>query len=161
MVLNTKKIRFQIFFHNSKEKKMATSTNNFSLAPELLADTIPLKSIGGNTLSLCYLGLMNNQHFPWLIMVPQQANLREIIDLSKTDQHKLMDEISLVSNQMKTIFAPHKLNVAALGNMVAQLHIHIIARNENDAAWPNPVWGHAPTKPYDEEEKLKIINRLK
>lgn len=140
---------------------MVTSSNNFSLAPELLADTIPLKSIGGNSLSLCYLGLMNNQHFPWLIMVPQQAGLREIIDLSNADQHKLMDEISLVSNQMQTIFATHKLNVAALGNKVAQLHIHIIARNKNDAAWPNPVWGHAPTKPYGEEEKLKIINRLK
>ncbi len=140
---------------------MTGTTTKFSLAPELLRDTIPLKSINGNSLSLCYLGLMNNQHFPWLIMVPQLPNLKEIIDLSRSDQHKLMDEIALVSNHIQVVFSPDKLNVAALGNMVAQLHIHIIARTQNDTAWPNPVWGHAPTKPYSEEEKLRAINRLK
>lgn len=140
---------------------MTNLPNNFTLAHELKRDTIPLKSIGGNALSLCYLGLMNNQYFPWLILVPQQENLKEIIDLSSTNQHQLMDEISLVSKHMQAIFSPEKLNIAALGNMVSQLHIHVIARNKNDKAWPNPVWGHAPTEPYSEAEKLKIIDLLK
>ncbi len=153
----------KIKFFPQRERKifMTNLPNKFTLAAELKRDTIPLKTIGGNALSLCYLGLMNNQYFPWLILVPQEENLKEIIELSKPNQHQLMDEIALVSNHMQSIFSPEKLNVAALGNMVPQLHIHIIARNKNDKAWPNPVWGHAPIEPYNEAEKQKIIALIK
>ena len=139
---------------------MLDPNNNFTLAPELKRDTIPLTSINGNHLSLCYLGLMNNQRFPWLIMVPQLANLKEIIDLDDENQIKLMSEIALVSREMKAIFTPFKLNIAALGNMVSQLHIHVIARFENDAAWPNPVWGQGEAVSYSNKEKNKMIMRL-
>lgn len=140
---------------------MTNKKNNFTLAPELKRDTTPLKTINGTPLSLCYLGLMNDQRFPWLIMVPQLANLTEIIDLNEENQLILMQEITLISKEMKRIFTPHKLNIAALGNMVSQLHIHIIARYQTDEAWPNPVWGQGQVNPYNEEEKIKMIERLK
>lgn len=139
---------------------MTNQKNNFTLAPELKRDTIPLKSINGNPLSLCYLGLMNDQRFPWLIIVPQQPNLIEIIDLDEENRLKLMEEISLISREMKHILSPDKLNIAALGNMVSQLHIHIIARYKNDEAWPNPIWGQGQVNPYEKEEKIKMIERL-
>lgn len=103
---------------------------------------------------------MNDQRFPWLILVPQQPNLIEIIDLDEASQLQLMEEISLISREMKQIFSPDKLNIAALGNMVSQLHIHIIARYKNDEAWPNPIWGQGQANPYKKEEKIKMIERL-
>lgn len=93
-------------------------------------------------LELCELRLQNEDRFPWVILVPNRDNVSELIDLNEAEQTLLMQEISKVSKAMQIIFSPDKLNVATLGNIVKQLHIHIIARYENDAAWPNPVWGH-------------------
>ena len=110
-------------------------------------------------LSLSKLLLVNNSLFPWVILVPKQNNLKELIDLSEKDRIILMDEISLISEAMKKIFSPDKLNVAALGNIVEQLHIHIIARYKNDPAWPNPTFGFAKQK-YSQERQKEIINQL-
>ena len=108
----------------------------FTLDPILENDTHELA-----TLPLSTLRLMDDARFPWVILVPMQPNLVELIDLSAKDQAQLIKEIALVSEKIKTLYNPRKLNVAALGNQVRQLHIHIIARFENDTAWPGPVWG--------------------
>lgn len=123
----------------------------FTLHPKLRSDTIFIKD-----LELCQVLLMDNCCFPWLILVPRQQNKIELIDLDVQDQHRLTDEIVLVSNMTKKLFSPDKLNIATLGNQVSQLHIHVIARFKNDIAWPNPVWGYEK-KRYDEAEKKKIM----
>lgn len=140
---------------------MAIERNTFNLAPELKRDTEQLTSINGHSLSLCYMGIMNDKRYPWLILVPQKNNLTEIIDLTASDRHQLMDEITLVSEQMKSLFTPYKLNIGAIGNLVPQLHIHIIARQKTDHAWPNPVWGIGETQNYSELELQNLIAHIK
>jgi len=92
-------------------------------------------------LTLSRILLSKNSLFPWLILVPMQNGLREIVDLSETDRGLLIEEISLLSKVMQEIFKPEKLNIASFGNIVPQLHIHIIARHSNDSAWPESVFG--------------------
>lgn len=128
----------------------------FQLDSQLKKDTFFVKD-----LKLCQVLLMNNALYPWFILVPKKADLIEIIDLSKEDQILLMEEISLVSKILKHHLKPKKLNVANLGNMVPQLHIHIIARFENDATFPKPVWANSENKPYQEQELEKIIEWAK
>lgn len=140
---------------------MAIERNTFNLAPELKRDTEQLTSINGHSLSLCYMGIMNDKRYPWLILVPQKNNLTEIIDLTASDRHQLMDEITLVSEQMKSLFTPYKLNIGAIGNLVPQLHIHIIARQKTDHAWPNPVWGIGDAQKYSELELESLMAEIK
>ena len=128
----------------------------FELHPQLLADTIEIFS-----LSLCRVLLMNDSTYPWLILVPERAGAREIHTLSETDQHTLMREISHVAAVMETLFEADKMNVAALGNMVPQLHIHIIARHIGDAAWPGPVWGKVSAKAYEGAELEACATKIK
>jgi len=85
--------------------------------------------------------LMNDARFPWLILVPRRAGMRDLIDLAPAEQHVLLDEIGSCSTALRNMDRPDKLNIAALGNVVAQLHVHVIARKMHDAAWPRPVWG--------------------
>lgn len=108
---------------------------DFQLDPTLDADTIPL-----GRLALCRVLLMNDARFPWLILVPERAGAAELIDLSGADRVLLMEEIATASHALKRTFDPDKLNVAALGNRVRQLHVHVIARFVSDQAWPGPVW---------------------
>jgi diadenosine tetraphosphate (Ap4A) HIT family hydrolase len=107
----------------------------FVLHPTLAKDTVPV-----GDLPLCRVLLMNSRHFPWLVLVPRREALRELFDLSEADHRVLSDEIHKVSRQFRELTGAHKMNVAALGNIVPQLHIHVIARFKEDAAWPNPVW---------------------
>ncbi len=111
-------------------------------------------------LPLCNVRLMNNKRFPWLILVPRVAGASEWIDLDRAQQHRLSDEIAVVSHILNALTTPDKLNIAALGNQVAQLHVHLIARYKADAAWPNPVWGGA-SEPYSEEEARRFGYELK
>jgi diadenosine tetraphosphate (Ap4A) HIT family hydrolase len=111
-------------------------------------------------LTLCCVILVDNANFPWIILIPKQNNLKEIIDLNQNDQIILMKEISYISKLVKELFHPDKLNIAALGNIVEQLHVHIIARFKNDISWPNPVFGK-DKKNYNSNEYLAIINKLK
>ena len=108
----------------------------FKLDVRLVEDTIYLLE-----LSLCRVLLMNDSRYPWLILVPRFNGLKEIHDLSKGDQGNLMFEITKTTRIIEKLFTPDKINVAALGNSVSQLHIHIIARFKTDEAWPGPVWG--------------------
>jgi diadenosine tetraphosphate (Ap4A) HIT family hydrolase len=110
--------------------------SDFVLDAQLAADTLAL-----GQLDLCSLRLMNDARFPWLILVPQKYGLVEMIDLAKSDRDQLFDEVAAVSEGLKRIFQPDKINIAALGNQVKQLHVHVIARFVSDAAWPKPVWG--------------------
>ena len=108
----------------------------FVLDSRLIADTHHL-----GDLELSRVLLMDDARFPWLILVPRRANARDLIDLSREDQHILLDEIDRCARVLQTLDRPDKLNIAALGNVVAQLHVHVIARFTGDAAWPRPIWG--------------------
>ena len=123
----------------------------FTLAPELARDCIEVVDW-----PLCKVLLMNDSQYPWFILVPRKPNLKESIDLDDVDQLMLMKESAKLSQLLKEVFNPDKLNVAALGNMVPQLHIHHIARFKNDAAWPAPVWGKHPAQPYTDEQLAKL-----
>lgn len=101
-------------------------------------------------LTLCQLLLMNDATYPWMILVPDRPDLKDFHDLEAEDHLAVMAEITLVSRILQDLFEPDKINVAALGNMVGQLHIHVIARQKKDPAWPGPVWGAVPATPYDE-----------
>lgn len=115
----------------------------FALDPRLTADT---HRVGD--LELARVLLMDDARFPWLILVPRRAHLRELIDLDAGMQQLLLAEIDRCARVLRTLDKPDKLNIAALGNVVAQLHVHVIARHANDAAWPRPVWGFGERETY-------------
>jgi diadenosine tetraphosphate (Ap4A) HIT family hydrolase len=127
----------------------------FTLDSRLENDT---HSIG--YLGLCQILLMDDARFPWLILVPTKPNLSEIIDLSEDEQALLMREISQCSLALKSLFSPDKLNIAALGNQVNQLHVHIIARFVSDEAWPNPVWGRGERQSYPPHMSGSLVDRI-
>jgi diadenosine tetraphosphate (Ap4A) HIT family hydrolase len=130
----------------------------YELHPQLAADTHPLASLG-----LCELRLMDDANYPWLVLVPRVAEARELVDLDAAQRHRLTDEIDLAARLLRDAFRPHKLNVAALGNLVPQLHVHVIAREENDPAWPAPVWGRVAARPYPPEmlvERVRLLRGL-
>lgn len=97
---------------------------------------------------LCRILLMNDSTFPWLIMVPRRHGIQEIHELSADDRHALTEEIAMVAQRLQNMTGAAKMNVAALGNVVHQLHVHVIARGPGDPAWPKPIWGQCPPKPY-------------
>jgi len=119
------------------------------LHPQLQNDCVVL-----GKLSLCAVLLMPDAHYPWLILVPQRENICETHDLCEEDQQQLMRESCFVSQTLKDIFHADKINVAALGNMVPQLHVHHVVRFKDDVAWPAPVWGAHSAKPYP----LSVLN---
>jgi diadenosine tetraphosphate (Ap4A) HIT family hydrolase len=114
------------------------------LHPRLAADTIALAEW-----SLSRVRLMNDQRYGWIVLVPRAPGAREIHDLSPTQRGQLIEEIARASEALNKALHPNKINVGMLGNIVSQLHIHIIARREGDPAWPGPVWGHSDPVPYD------------
>ncbi|MDT8437929.1 MAG: HIT family protein [Wenzhouxiangellaceae bacterium] len=124
---------------------MTKQPGEFELDPRLAADTLPLAR-----LPLCELRLMNDQRYPWLILVPRRIGAVEWIDLDEADQQALWAEVRQAAAALRAMTAPDKLNVAALGNQVRQLHVHLIARRREDDAWPDPVWGRYPALPYND-----------
>ena len=123
--------------------------------PQLAADSVPVTS-----LALSDLRLMNDARFAWLLLVPRRADMAEIIDLEKADRARLFEEIVTVSTALKAATACDKLNVAALGNSVRQLHVHIIARFHGDAAWPGPVWGSGAAVAYDAAARDRLAGQI-
>ncbi|MDM7858559.1 HIT domain-containing protein [Thiopseudomonas acetoxidans] len=97
---------------------------------------------------LCRVLLMNDSRYPWLILVPRQADISEVFQLSAPQQQTLWQETTQVAHALNTLFAADKMNIATLGNVVNQLHMHVVARMRNDAAWPAPVWGKGTAEPY-------------
>ena len=127
----------------------------FALHPTLDRDTVEVAR-----LPLCRVLLMKDRRFPWLLLVPEREGPWEIHELSPADRGELIEEIARAGEVLSRIFTPDKLNVGALGNIVPQLHIHIVARRTGDAAWPGPVWGTGPAEPYPDHELEEIRERL-
>jgi diadenosine tetraphosphate (Ap4A) HIT family hydrolase len=111
-------------------------------------------------LDLSELRLMNDRRYLWTILIPRRPGLTEFFDLTRQDRMTLTDEIATVSETLKRMATAHKMNVAALGNQVRQLHVHIIARHEGDAAWPNPIWGRGASEPYVAGEAEAIATKV-
>jgi diadenosine tetraphosphate (Ap4A) HIT family hydrolase len=130
--------------------------SGWSLHPQLERDTVGL-----GDLPLARVLVNNDANYPWLILVPRRAALVELIDLDEAAQAQLMTEVTRVARALRDVTACHKLNVAALGNVVSQLHVHVIARFRHDAAWPNPVWNMVPRRAYRREELDTFITPLR
>ncbi|MCC5796214.1 MAG: HIT domain-containing protein [Methylophaga sp.] len=128
----------------------------FELHPRLVADTFHIAD-----LPLCRLLLMNDRRYPWLILVPRQASLTEVYQLDQGRQHQLWDESVLVGERLMQFTNADKLNIAALGNQVPQLHVHHVARFQNDASWPAPIWGVGTAEPYQPEQSETLIASLR
>lgn len=129
---------------------------SFSLHPQLAADTFEI-----GDLPHCRVLLMNAANFPWIILVPRKENMRELFDLGN-DYAAVMEEVNNAAKKFAAHTGADKINIAALGNMVAQLHIHIIARFKADAAWPSPVWGNAATSTkYGAAEAVENVQKLR
>ena len=130
------------------------------MLPFILDDRLAKDTIRLLELPLCRFLLMNDRRYPWLILVPRYNGLSEIHDLRDKDQSTLISEITAATRALEKLFQPEKINVAALGNLVSQLHIHVIARFEEDEAWPNPVWGIGKTESYSRNEGKRLVKRL-
>jgi diadenosine tetraphosphate (Ap4A) HIT family hydrolase len=127
----------------------------FSLHPQLAADTVPV-----GDLALCRVLLSNDANYPWLVLVPRRPDIVELLDLTAADRATLSAEIDAAARALKAAVPCDKLNVAALGNMVQQLHVHVIARRRSDAAWPKPVWGAAPATAYEPAARDALVTAL-
>jgi diadenosine tetraphosphate (Ap4A) HIT family hydrolase len=128
----------------------------WTLDPQLARDTVAV-----GDLPLSRVLLMNDASFPWLIAVPRRAGAVEIFDLDDTARAQLMRELALLGRALKDLSGCHKINIAAIGNVVAQLHVHVIARRRDDPAWPRPVWGALPARPYATAERERLIQSLR
>ena len=129
---------------------------DFTLDPRLEADTLQVTD-----LALCRVLLMNDSRYPWLILVPRQHDLREFHDLAGENRLRLMSEITLTTKMLERSHRPDKLNVGALGNIVNQLHIHVLGRFDGDPAWPGPVWGVGKPVAYDEKQADTLVRELR
>ncbi|QIB34430.1 HIT domain-containing protein [Ancylobacter pratisalsi] len=135
---------------------MTNDTPDFVLDPRLEADSFPVMELALSTLRL-----MDDARFPWLILVPRRPGLAELIDLDPSARAALTAEIDQASRTLRSVTDCHKLNVAALGNMVRQLHVHVIARFESDAAWPGPVWGVGERRSYAAPQAMMLGARIR
>ncbi|SFU79689.1 Diadenosine tetraphosphate (Ap4A) hydrolase [Methylobacterium sp. 174MFSha1.1] len=130
--------------------------DDFPLDPRLAADTILL-----GDLALSRVLLLDDKRFPWLVLVPRRADVSELTDLSPADAARLMEETRLAVGVMQALAQPDKVNVGALGNVVAQLHVHVVGRFRSDPAWPGPVWGHGTREPYPAHAAAQLVERAR
>ncbi|HEY8096070.1 MAG TPA: HIT domain-containing protein [Methylobacter sp.] len=128
----------------------------FQLHPRLEQDCIAI-----GRFELCRLLMMNDSQYPWFILVPERADLKEIYQLSKEDRQLLTEESCYLAENLAVLFNADKMNIAAIGNMVPQLHIHHIVRYQTDKAWPAPVWGKFDAVPYTEQQIADKLHRIK
>lgn len=128
----------------------------FVLHERLAADTVPVMDW-----PLCRILRMNDATYPWLVLVPRRAGLTEMHELDKADREILMEEMTEIARRLQKLTQAPKMNIAALGNVVPQLHVHVIARTTSDAAWPRPVFGVVPAQPFDPAELAAELASLK
>ncbi len=128
----------------------------FILHERLKADTLEI-----TRLELSRVLLMNDSAFPWLILVPEREGIREIHELNEKDRVLLVEEMALASRVIRQLYMPDKINIGALGNLVPQLHVHVVGRYAADRAWPGPVWGAGPASPYADSERDSIRERFR
>ncbi|CAM3600803.1 HIT domain-containing protein [Halomonas lysinitropha] len=121
----------------------------------LVEDSYPLTE-----LPLCQLRLMDDARFPWLVLIPRRLEASEVFELDASAQQQLWREATAVGKAMLDALGGNKLNIASLGNIVAQLHVHVIVRRHEDAAWPAPVWGHGQAEPYDLDGLAEMRARI-
>ena len=133
----------------------APVSEDFELYPQLATDTIEV-----DRWDCCRVLLMNDANYPWLVLVPRREGLAELHDLDSTDWLTCMSEIARASRTLQCLVGAHKMNVAALGNVTRQLHIHVIARFAVDAAWPKPVWGQVPAEPYGKAALAERVEEM-
>ena len=126
------------------------------LDPQLERDTVEI-----GDMPLCRALLINDANYPWLLLVPRRHHIVEIVDLDYIEQAQLMNEITQAARSLKAITGCDKINVAALGNVVPQLHVHVVARSRNDPAWPKPVWGTVTPRTYEDAELQKLLTPLR
>ena len=131
-------------------------TKSWSLDPQLAQDTVPV-----GDLPLARVLLAKDANYPWLILVPRLPGLVELIDLEENAQVQLLGEIAAAARILKSVTQCDKLNIAALGNQVPQLHVHVIARRHSDAAWPKPVWGVKPPSAYGDTQQTSLLGSLR
>ncbi|EIL94945.1 MULTISPECIES: HIT domain-containing protein [Rhodanobacter] len=132
------------------------SAADFILDPRLAADTHPVTS-----LPLCDILLMDDARYPWLILVPRRAGLVEVGDLGSHEQALLWQEVARAGAALRAVAPFDKLNLGALGNIVRQLHVHVVGRRDGDAAWPGPVWGNGKAEAYEAATRTALINDLR
>ncbi|MCC6503334.1 MAG: HIT family protein [Deltaproteobacteria bacterium] len=130
--------------------------NNFTLHERLKNDTFEVMD-----LALCRVLLMNDSHFPWLILVPMRTGVTEVHGLTREDRAVLIEETAAASRAISSVFSPDKINIGALGNLVPQLHVHVVGRTREDRAWPGPVWGSGQGAPYVKEELEKTLSAIR
>lgn len=135
---------------------MPAAPAGFELDPRIERSSQQLMWLG-----LCELRLMDDKRWPWLLLVPQRPGAVEIHDLTPLDQTMLTFETNMVSQALKRVTGCLKINIAALGNVVPQLHMHIVARNEGDPNWPGPVWGYGHREPYRREDLHQFVNAIR
>lgn len=128
----------------------------FDLHPQLEKDCLYV-----GRFSLSRLILMNDKQFPWFILVPEVSDITEIYQLNKQERRLLMDESSYLAERLAKIFQADKINIAAIGNLVPQLHLHHIVRYRNDQAWPAPVWGKYPAIPYSKDDETTLLSLIR
>ena len=126
-----------------------------------LSSALERDSILVGHFSLCQLRLMDDAQFPWFVLIPQRNNVTEIYQLVEEDRQQLLMESCLLAEALRDAFSADKLNIAALGNQVPQLHLHHIVRYANDPCWPGPIWGRFPAVPYDKEKLAGILRKIK
>lgn len=129
--------------------------SDFEPDARLIADSYPVTE-----LPLCQLRMMNDQRYVWLVLVPRHDHIREVHELSAADQQQLWQEGTRLGQAIKTHFGGDKLNIATLGNVVSQLHLHVVLRNQGDPAWPGPVWGHSQAEPYTSDQQTEMRSRI-
>lgn len=132
------------------------NSDGWSLHPQLVRDTVPL-----GDMALSQVLIIKDANYPWLLLVPRRPAIVEIIDLDEVEQAQLMVEIARVGRALKDVTKCDKLNVAALGNAVPQLHVHLIARRKTDKAWPKPVWGVAEPLTHDAGELDRFMSAMR
>ena len=130
--------------------------NEFKLNSRLLEDSTFITK-----LNVSQVRLNHDVRFPWLILIPEIAGLKELHDIPDEKQAIVQKEVNFCSAALQELTSADKMNVAALGNLVPQLHIHVIARRQDDSAWPQPVWSAGEAKPYEEENLAKLVNKLR
>ena len=128
----------------------------FALHPRLAADTVP-----AGDLPLCRVLLMNDAQYPWFILVPRREEVSELFQLGADEQHQLWQETTFLAETLKDTLGADKMHVATLGNVVSQLHMHVIVRRREDVAWPAPVWGRHPAVAYSTEDVAAIRAKLR
>jgi diadenosine tetraphosphate (Ap4A) HIT family hydrolase len=128
---------------------------HFTLHPRLAADTI---FVADWTLSRVL--MMNDARYPWLILVPRIADASELFDLARQDRAALIEETTRAAHGLKRVTTATKINIGALGNLVPQLHVHVVARGEGDAAWPGPVWGHGAAVPFEPAARDAMLEKI-